>query len=84
MSVAGYFVKNSVISWMFTLILLLGGSVAFLGLGQLEDPPFTIKDAVVITLYPGATSTEVEEEVTYPVEKAIQALPYVEDRKSVV
>lgn len=52
MSVAGYFVKNSVISWMFTLILLLGGSVAFLGLGQLEDPPFTIKDAVVITLYP--------------------------------
>ncbi|QYJ76047.1 efflux RND transporter permease subunit [Shewanella sp. FJAT-52076] len=82
MSVAGYFVKNSVISWMFTLILLLGGSVAFLGLGQLEDPPFTIKDAVVITLYPGATSTEVEEEVTYPVEKAIQALPYVDKIKS--
>ncbi|MBT1444328.1 efflux RND transporter permease subunit [Shewanella sp. JM162201] len=82
MSVAGYFVKNSVISWMFTLILLIGGSVAFLGLGQLEDPPFTIKDAVVVTLYPGATSTEVEEEVTYPVEKAIQALPYVDKIKS--
>ncbi|AZQ09358.1 efflux RND transporter permease subunit [Shewanella khirikhana] len=82
MSVAGYFVKNSVISWMFTLILLIGGGVAFLGLGQLEDPPFTIKDAVVVTLYPGATSTEVEEEVTYPVEKAIQALPYVDKIKS--
>ncbi|WP_372870274.1 efflux RND transporter permease subunit [Shewanella sp.] len=82
MSVAGYFVKNSVISWMFTLILLIGGSVAFLGLGQLEDPPFTIKDAVVVTLYPGATSTEVEEEVTYSVEKAIQALPYVDKIRS--
>ncbi|WP_221077108.1 efflux RND transporter permease subunit [Agarivorans aestuarii] len=79
MSIAGYFVKNSIISWMFTLILLIGGILSFSGLGQLEDPPFTIKDAVVVTMYPGATSTEVEEEVTYPVEKALQALPYVDD-----
>ncbi|MPW31067.1 AcrB/AcrD/AcrF family protein [Agarivorans sp. B2Z047] len=79
MNIAGYFVKNSIISWMFTLILLIGGILSFTGLGQLEDPPFTIKDAVVVTMYPGATSTEVEEEVTYPVEKAIQALPYVDD-----
>ncbi|MDX1281892.1 efflux RND transporter permease subunit [Shewanella colwelliana] len=82
MNVAGYFVKNAVISWMFSLILLIGGLMAFTGLGQLEDPPFTIKDAVVVTLYPGATSTEVEEEVTYPIEKAIQALPYVDKIRS--
>lgn len=82
MNVAGYFVKNAVISWMFSLILLIGGLMAFTGLGQLEDPPFTIKDAVVVTLYPGATSTEVEEEVTYPIEKAIQALPYVDEIRS--
>lgn len=82
MNIAGYFVKNTVISWMFTLILLIGGLFAFSGLGQLEDPPFTIKDAIVVTLYPGATSTEVEEEVTYLVEKAIQALPYVDKIKS--
>ncbi|QSX29417.1 efflux RND transporter permease subunit [Shewanella cyperi] len=82
MSVAGYFVKNSVISWMFTLILLIGGIMSFNRLGQLEDPPFTIKDAIVVTLYPGATSTEVEEEVTYPLEKAIQSLPYVDKLRS--
>ena len=78
MNVSSYFIKNTVISWMFVLILLIGGALSYLGLGQLEDPPFTIKDAVVVTLYPGATSTEVEEEVTYPIEKAIQALPYVD------
>ncbi|MDP5145707.1 efflux RND transporter permease subunit [Shewanella sp. ULN5] len=82
MNIAGYFVKNTVISWMFTLILLVGGLMAFTGLGQLEDPPFTIKDAVVVTLYPGATSTEVEEEVTYLVEKAIQELPYIDKIRS--
>jgi multidrug efflux pump subunit AcrB len=82
MNVAGYFYKHTVISWMFSLILLIGGIVAFSGLGQLEDPPFTLKDAVVVTLYPGATSTEVEEEVTYPIEKAIQALPYIDKIRS--
>ena len=81
MNIAGYFVKNMVISWMFTLILLIGVLMAFTGLGQLEDPPFTIKDAVVVTLYPGATPTEVEE-VTYLVEKAIQELPYIDKIKS--
>ena len=64
MNIASYFVKNAVISWMFVLIILIGGAMSFVGLGQLEDPPFTIKDAVVVTSYPGATSTEVEEEVT--------------------
>lgn len=82
MNIAGYFVKNTVISWMFILILLIGGLMAFTGLGQLEDPPFTIKDAVVVTLYSGATSTEVEEEVTYLVEKAIQELPYIDKIRS--
>ncbi len=84
MNIASYFVKNSVISWMFALILLIGGgAMSFFGLGQLEDPPFTIKDAVVVTLYPGATATEVEEEVTYPIEEAIQALAYVDEIVSI-
>ncbi len=82
MDVAGYFVKNTVMSWMFTCILLVGGLIAFTGLGQLEDPPFTIKEAVVVTMYPGATSTEVEEEVTYLVEKAVQELPYIDKIRS--
>jgi len=63
---------------MITLILLIGGIVSFGKLGQLEDPAFTIKDALVITYYPGASPEQVEEEVTYPIEQAIQNLPYVD------
>lgn len=68
---------------MVTLILLLGGLIAFLNLGRLEDPQFTIKQAMVITVYPGASPTQVEEEVTYPIENAIQQLPYVDNIKSI-
>ncbi|MEE1673204.1 efflux RND transporter permease subunit [Agarivorans aestuarii] len=78
MTIAEYSIKNKVISWMFLVILAIGGVVSFADLGRLEDPAFTVKDAMVITSYPGATSTEVEEEVTYPLEKAIRQLPYLD------
>ncbi|MGP8304699.1 efflux RND transporter permease subunit VmeI [Vibrio sp. YIC-376] len=81
--IAAYFIKNRVISWMVSLIFLIGGIGAFFGLGRLEDPAFTIKDAMVITSYPGATPQQVEEEVTYPLEKAIQQLTYVDEVNSI-
>uniref|UniRef100_UPI000D43A5D2 efflux RND transporter permease subunit n=1 Tax=Vibrio splendidus TaxID=29497 RepID=UPI000D43A5D2 len=81
--VASYFIRNKVISWMLSLIFLIGGVSAFFGLGRLEDPAFTIKDAMVVTSYPGATPQQVEEEVTYPLEKAIQQLTYVDEVNSI-
>ncbi|GAM58120.1 acriflavin resistance protein [Vibrio ishigakensis] len=81
--IAAYFINNRVISWMISLIFLIGGTFAFFGLGRLEDPAFTIKDAMVVTSYPGATPQQVEEEVTYPLEKAIQQLTYVDEINSI-
>ncbi|NOH63113.1 efflux RND transporter permease subunit [Vibrio sp. RE88] len=81
--IAAYFIRNRVISWMISLIFLIGGISAFFGLGRLEDPAFTIKEAMVVTAYPGATPQQVEEEVTYPLEKAIQQLTYVDKINSV-
>ncbi len=83
MDIARYFVQNRTSSWMVTLILLIGGVFAFLNLGRLEDPEFTIKKAMIITSYPGASPTQVEEEVTYPIENAIQELPYVDNIQSI-
>ncbi|EGQ7830953.1 efflux RND transporter permease subunit, partial [Vibrio parahaemolyticus] len=40
--IAAYFIRNRVISWMVSLIFLIGGIAAFFGLGRLEDPAFTI------------------------------------------
>ncbi|UJX27293.1 efflux RND transporter permease subunit (plasmid) [Pseudoalteromonas sp. CF6-2] len=78
MSFAALAIERKVVSWMFALFLLIGGTVAYFGLGQLEDPEFTLKKAMVITAYPGASPQQVEEEVTFPIENAIQQLPYVD------
>ncbi len=78
MDMVKYAMDNKVVSWMFALFLLIGGAVSYTGLGQLEDPEFTLKTAMVITQYPGASPEQVEEELTYPIENVIQQLPYVD------
>ena len=78
MNIAEYSIKNKVISWLFLVILAVGGYTSFMELGRLEDPAFTIKDAMIISNYPGANPQEVEEELTYPLEKEIRKLPYID------
>ena len=83
MNLTDYAIEKKTVSWMMTFILLFGGVLAFLNLGRLEDPEFTIKQAVIVTAYPGASALEVEEEITLPIETALQQLPYVDNITSV-
>ncbi len=69
-----YFVENRAITYFLVALLAFGGLASFFQLGQLEDPKFTVKKALVITYYPGASAEEVELEVTDRLEKGIQEL----------
>jgi multidrug efflux pump subunit AcrB len=55
-------------------IAIIGGFVGYREMGRLEDPEFTIKEALIITPYPGASPEEVAQEVTNPIERAVQQL----------
>jgi multidrug efflux pump subunit AcrB len=77
MNIGEYSVRTPVISWLLVIILMGGGLLSFDKMGKLEDPAFTIKNAKVITHYPGASAQEVEDEVTYHIEDAIQRLEQV-------
>lgn len=81
--IASFFIRQKTTSWLFTFLLLLGGVASYFKLGQLEDPEFAIKQAIVITQYPGASPVQVEQEVTYPLENEIQKLAYVDFVKSI-
>ncbi|PTX57389.1 multidrug efflux pump subunit AcrB [Litoreibacter ponti] len=74
MNIARLAIEKQVLSWMIILICLFGGIWGFFSLGRLEDPAFTIKQAIIITEYPGATAAEVAEEVSEPLESAIQKM----------
>src|SRR5215510_1200627 len=67
-------VRNNRIVFVAMLLVLVGGLVAYKNMGRLEDPEFTIKEALIITPYPGASAEEVAKEVTNPIESAVQQL----------
>ncbi|MCU7842994.1 MAG: efflux RND transporter permease subunit [Candidatus Thiodiazotropha sp. (ex Monitilora ramsayi)] len=77
MNIGEYSVKTPVISWLLVIIMVGGGIWAFDKMGKLEDPAFTIKQAKIITYYPGATAKEVRDEVTYHIEDAIQRMEQI-------
>ncbi|MBA1329776.1 hypothetical protein QQ73_00695, partial [Candidatus Endoriftia persephone str. Guaymas] len=74
MNIGEYSVNNKVVSWLLVIIMVAGGVYGFERMGKLEDPNFTIKQAKIITLYPGATAQEVQDEVTYHIEEAVQLM----------
>ena len=78
MSIAQGSIEKPVLTWMLILVCFVGGIWGFNNLGRLEDPAFTIKQALVITQYPGATAKQVAEEVSEPLESAIQKMAEVD------
>ncbi|MEZ5481517.1 MAG: efflux RND transporter permease subunit [Porticoccaceae bacterium] len=64
-------------TWLIMLACILGGVIGVNTIGQLEDPPYPVKQAYIFTSYPGASAEEVEQEVTEVVESSLQELPYV-------
>ncbi len=74
MNIAEWSIRNSTISWALMAIMVVVGALSFNNLSRLEDPEFTIKDAVIVTQYPGASAEEVEQEVSDLIERAAQQL----------
>ena len=83
MNIAEYSVTKKVTTWLFIILMLAGGATALQEISRLEDPEFTIKEAKVYTLYPGATPQEVEREVTYHIENAVQQLQQLKRVESI-
>lgn len=78
-----YFLKNRGVTIFLAILLGLGGIYSYKILGKLEDPEFKIKEAIVVTLYPGADAKEVEEKVTDKIELASKKVKDVEYIESV-
>ena len=82
MSITATAVENKTVTYFTTFLVFVAGIAAFFSLGQLEDPDFTVKTAVVSTTYPGASPKEVELEVTDRIELALQEMKQIDYLKS--
>ncbi len=83
MNLPAYSVNHRTVVLFTMLLLFVGGIYAYGKLGRLEDPEFTIKIATIVTLYPGASASEVELQVTDEIERAMQELEWLDQVRSV-
>ena len=83
MNFAQFAIDKRVVSALSTVLILFAGYFAYTQLPRFEDPEFIIRQAQIVTPYPGASAREVEEEVTDVIENAIQQLQGVKEVESV-
>ncbi|MBU3834617.1 MAG: efflux RND transporter permease subunit [Candidatus Phocaeicola merdigallinarum] len=82
MKLTEYFMKRPTLFWSLMTFILIAGVLAFLQMPKLEDPAVSVKQAMVIVPYPGATAHEVELKVAQTMEDELRALPNVKKIKS--
>jgi len=70
------------VTLILTAMVVVIGIHAFLTMQRTEDPTVTIRTGLVAALYPGATSEQVEKQVTKTLEKHIFKFPEVRKEKT--
>jgi multidrug efflux pump len=71
--------KYRELSWFFIAVVAFAGILSYTSLGQREDPDFVFRAMVVRTLWPGATTSQVDEQITTRIVKKLQEVPYYRD-----
>lgn len=80
--IAQFFVEHREVSWLALIAVLVWGGIAYTKLGQQEDPTIPQRTAMLVTVFPGATASKVEELVAKPLERKISELKSIEEIKS--
>lgn len=82
MNIGKWALSNSKLVYFLVATLIVGGLYSYDRMSKLEDPEVSVKQAVVITTYPGASSYEVELQVTDRIEKAIRTMKNIDKIES--
>ncbi|MGM3276684.1 efflux RND transporter permease subunit [Ralstonia sp. 24A2] len=67
-------VRERAVTLFLICLISLAGLVSFFKLGRAEDPAFTVKVMNIVTVWPGATAQEMQDQVAEKIEKRMQEL----------
>ncbi len=82
MNLPGFAVSHRSVVLAFTAVLVTLGSMNLSSMPRREDPEITIRDALIITRWPGAPAARVEELVTDPLEAVVAEIAEIDTVKS--
>lgn len=74
--------NNRLLVYFMVGVLVVGGILSIYQMPKLEDPEVKVKNAMVVTTYPGASAHQVEMEVTDVLEKKIRTMGDIDNIES--
>ena len=74
--------RKSSIMLLIVSVFIVFGIYSLINMPKNEFPTFTVRTGVVAAVYPGATSAEVEEQVTKPLEKFLWGFKEIKKAKT--
>lgn len=77
MKITEFFFKKRTLFWSLLVAIVVGGFISYMAMPKLEDPTISIKQAMVMTYYPGASAHEVELEITAVLEDELRTISNV-------
>ncbi|MCB1213511.1 MAG: efflux RND transporter permease subunit, partial [Chlamydiia bacterium] len=71
---ARWCIENQAITIVVILLIVFGGLYSYFYMPRMEDPEFTVRTAVIVTPFPGASSQRVESLITDKIERKLQEI----------
>lgn len=78
MNMTQFAIEKKRITTVSLLLILVAGLMTYFNMPRAEDPGFTIRTALILTYYPGASPERVEMLITDKLEKRIQEMPEID------
>ncbi len=78
-----FFLENSKLTFVITLAIFVMGLMGFFNLRRETRPPVDFARVTIATIYPGASSEEVEEQITLKIEEEIRVVDGMKDSRSI-
>ena len=77
-NLSAWALRHKSLTFFAMLVIAAAGAISYTGLGRAEDPPFTVKQMVVVVDWPGAASEEMARQVVDPIERKLEELPHLD------
>lgn len=82
MKMTRFFIQRPLLFWSLMVAILVAGVLSFIQMPKLEDPAISLKQAMVVVPWPGASAHDVELKVAQTMEDELRALPNVKKIKT--
>ena len=82
MKMTRFFIQRPLLFWSLMVAIMVAGVLSFIQMPKLEDPAISLKQAMVVVPWPGASAHDMELKVAQTMEDELRALPNVKKIKT--